>query len=274
MLFSWLRRRRRKRLLSEAVATGWEESLRTYVWQYKHLPAEKQRRLSDIARVLIAEKNWSGCGGLELTGEMQAAIAGRAALMVVGPKEPFYFDRLSSILVYPAGYEANVADEAALLIPSLQQGSLEGILGGGDSRLGEAWGSHTVVLAWQTIQQETGRSRGRGRWASNLVLHEFAHHIDALDGEMDGIPPMFGRRERQQWRDTVRNEFEQHRQMARRGQATLIDTYGATKLSEFFAVSTECFFEQPYELREQHTALYEVLQRYYQQDPTDWIPPC
>lgn len=269
MLFSWLRNRRRKRLLSEAAPPGWESYLSGYVWQYEHLPREKQLRLSDIARVLVAEKHWSGCGGLELTAEIQAAIAGRAALMVIGPAEPFYFDRLTSILVYPAGYDASVADEAALLVPSLHQSWMGG---GSDARLGEAWGSRSVVLSWQTIQKESARSSGRGRWASNLVLHEFAHHIDALDGDMDGIPPMFNRRDHRQWLSTMKREYEQLRANARQGQRTLIDTYGATKLSEFFAVTTECFFEQPHELKQLHSELYRVLQNYYQQDPAGWVP--
>jgi hypothetical protein len=43
--------------------------------------------------------------------------------------------------------------------------------------------------------------------------------------------------------------------------------YGATNPGEFFAVATEVFFEQPYELQESEPALYDVLARFYRQDP-------
>jgi Mlc titration factor MtfA (ptsG expression regulator) len=43
--------------------------------------------------------------------------------------------------------------------------------------------------------------------------------------------------------------------------------YGATNPGEFFAVATEVFFEQSHELQESEPALYEVLARFYRQDP-------
>jgi MtfA peptidase len=46
----------------------------------------------------------------------------------------------------------------------------------------------------------------------------------------------------------------------------LLDPYGATDEAEFFAVVTECFFDQPLEMREQHPQLYELLAGFYRQD--------
>ena len=46
-----------------------------------------------------------------------------------------------------------------------------------------------------------------------------------------------------------------------------MDTYGADSEAEFFAVATECFFDCPVELREEHPRLYELLRGYYRQDP-------
>ena len=43
--------------------------------------------------------------------------------------------------------------------------------------------------------------------------------------------------------------------------------YGATNPGEFFAVATEVFFEQPRELRAFEPSLYDVLLRFYRQDP-------
>jgi MtfA peptidase len=51
------------------------------------------------------------------------------------------------------------------------------------------------------------------------------------------------------------------------GQATVLDQYGTTNEAEFFAVATECFFDQPVALKHRHFQLYELLREYYQQDP-------
>ena len=40
---------------------------------------------------------------------------------------------------------------------------------------------------------------------------------------------------------------------------------------EFFAVATESFFTQPRDLRQVHPELYQVLARYFRQDPAaEW----
>jgi Mlc titration factor MtfA (ptsG expression regulator) len=43
--------------------------------------------------------------------------------------------------------------------------------------------------------------------------------------------------------------------------------YGATNPGEFFAVATEVFFEQSAELAAYEPDLYDVLARFYRQDP-------
>jgi Mlc titration factor MtfA (ptsG expression regulator) len=48
---------------------------------------------------------------------------------------------------------------------------------------------------------------------------------------------------------------------------TLLDHYGAENEAEFFAVVTECFLQQPLELRREHRELYDLLTEFYRQDP-------
>ena len=47
----------------------------------------------------------------------------------------------------------------------------------------------------------------------------------------------------------------------------LLDAYGATDPAEFFAVLTECFFEQGAALRADHPDLYDCCCQFYQQHP-------
>jgi Mlc titration factor MtfA (ptsG expression regulator) len=63
------------------------------------------------------------------------------------------------------------------------------------------------------------------------------------------------------------DEFRRLRRDARHGRSTLLDAYGAESEAEFFAVASECFFDCPVELRDEHPRLYELLREYYRQDP-------
>jgi Mlc titration factor MtfA (ptsG expression regulator) len=103
-----------------------------------------------------------------------------------------------------------------------------------------------------------------------VVLHEFAHHLDGLDGEMGGTPPMPDRELAERWETVFQREYQQLVETVRHGGPALIDSYGATSRSEFFAVVTEFFFELPGPLRQWHPDLYELLKAFYRQDPASW----
>ena len=48
---------------------------------------------------------------------------------------------------------------------------------------GEAWQNGQVVLSWQDVLSDS-RNPDDGR---NLFIHEFAHCLDGLDGEMVAV---------------------------------------------------------------------------------------
>ena len=58
---------------------------------------------------------------------------------------------------------------------------------------------------------------------------------------------------------------------AEEGRSSILDDYGATSPAEFFAVSTECFFEQPERLLRRHPRLYDMLRTLYGQNPVEWF---
>jgi MtfA peptidase len=110
-----------------------------------------------------------------------------------------------------------------------------------------------------------------------MVFHEFAHQLDEENGLADGVPvlsakgPLPERLSRySSWAKVLSKEYEKLRQDVWEGQETVMDQYGATNPAEFFAVATECFFENPRHLKNKHPDLYEELRRFYQQDPVQW----
>jgi Mlc titration factor MtfA (ptsG expression regulator) len=135
-----------------------------------------------------------------------------------------------------------------------------------EERLGEAWHRGPIILSWQAIRNTTGVS------GSNLVIHEFAHHVDSLAGTMDGVPPLANPRRELHWQQIMEREFHRLLRDARTGEASLLDQYGATHPAEFFAVASECFFEKPRAMRARHEALYWMLAEVYQQDVAAWLP--
>ncbi|MGD9721517.1 MAG: zinc-dependent peptidase [Pirellulales bacterium] len=251
MIFKWLRERRRRKILATPFPREWLPILQQNVSHYPHLSRDEQATLRDRLRVFIAEKNWEGCDGLELTDEMKVIIAAYACLMTLG-LEGDPFASLLSILIYPSGYA--VPEERWHEGWSIR---------GETVRAGEAWYRGPVILSWSDVQ-DNAEHPGYGR---NVVWHEFAHQLDMLDRSTNGTPPLEDPRLRRRWHEVMTAEYEQLIDDAQEGRATLLDTYGAESEAEFFAVATECFFDCPVELREEHPSLYELLREYYKQDP-------
>lgn len=252
-MFSPWRDWRRRRLLRRPFADDWLEMLNRNVQYYARLTAVEQAKLRDDLRILVAEKHWEGCGGLLMTDEIKVTIAAQAALLLLGFHDE-YFDMMKSILVYPNAYVAPGH--------TVTRGGV--VLEGESHRGGEAWYRGPVILSWADTLA-SGRDETDG---VNLVLHEFAHQLDMKNGRMvDGTPALATRVENERWQAVIHAEFRRLELECQRGQQTLLDCYGATNIGEFFAVSTECFFERPRAMSEQHPDLYDILQGFYRQDP-------
>ena len=253
MLFDWLfhplRNLARRRLLREPFPDAWLPIVNRLPF-YRGLDEPGRQRVRNILRVLIAEKTWEGCGGLELTDEIKVTIAAQASLLLINVEHRYYRD-VHSILVYPSAYK------------TMPQADAAGVVRGGQANLGEAWQRGPVILSWDAARGGALDPKD----GHNLVLHEFAHKLDMLDGRADGTPPLRDRARYQAWIKIMTAEFKTLRGAAERGRATLLDHYGATNPAEFFAVTTECFFEKSEKLADRHPSLYAALRDFYQQDP-------
>jgi Mlc titration factor MtfA (ptsG expression regulator) len=252
MLFYWLRQRRRRKLLAQPFPAEWLPYLEDNVALYRSLADSEKARLRDDLRVFIAEKEWVGCGGLEMNEEIKVTIAALACLLLLGIEHD-YFSRVQSILVHPDAFRA--PDRVAI--------GDQMVLEGESSLLGDAHYRGPVRLSWTEVRHDA-RHPGAGR---NLVIHEFAHQLDMLDGAIDGTPPLRSRKEYRRWQKVMTAEYSQLIEEADQGQPTLLDDYGTKNEGEFFAVATECFFDRPVELAQQHPRLYTLLRDYFKQDP-------
>lgn len=226
---------------------------------WSHLTADEQARIEDEIRFFLVERSWEGCGGLELTEEMQVIIAAQACRLLLGRPED-RFANVTAILVYPSGTFTEV-------LPSPIGGPPRVVQAGGVPVLGQAFDRGQIILSWQhSLEGAVDDADGQ-----NVVLHEFAHALDMMNGPVDGMPRMSSRAEAVAWHDAMTAAYERCREgwQARSWDATRppLRPYALTNPGEFFAVATEVFFERPDALAAWDEDLYRVLSRWYRQDP-------
>ena len=257
MLLSWLKSRRRRRLREAPFPPAWTDLLRRTVRQVEWLAADERRQLESWIAVFLAEKRFEGCGGMDITDEVRLAVAGQAGIVALGLGVE-YFDRLRSILVHPDDFR--VPNSAPL------GGDLA--LEWEEARLGETWTGGSMSLSWPDVM-DGGRMRDGPR---SVVIHEFAHQVDGLDGEIDGLPPAPPARARG-WAAAWAACRERFDSALDDGHATAFDDYAAESPAEFFAVASECFFQDPHGLVRQDRLLHELLTEAWRQDPLTRVPP-
>jgi MtfA peptidase len=245
--------RRRNRLRSRPFPASWLPILLRNVPYYERLSPADQQELQRIIQVFVAEKNFEGCGGLEMTDEIKVTIAAYACILLLHIEDHDYYRRLQSVLVYPHAY---MVPEARSAVGNL-------VVVGDEMRAGESWRTGAVVISWDHVVHRPTEPGGGG----NVVLHEFAHQLDQEKGAATGAPLLPQTSMYHAWARILGREYRALLEAAAANRPTLLDKYGATNPAEFFAVATECFFGQAVQLKERHPELYEELKLYYGQDP-------
>ncbi|MEE9392503.1 MAG: M90 family metallopeptidase [Planctomycetota bacterium] len=257
-MFGFFRRRRRRKLRALPFPERWAEIVQEHLPYDEVLDPSERKELRRHIQVFMAEKEFEGMRGLEITDVVRVTIAAQACLLLIG-RETEYYPSLKRILVYPSPYVAKTKEHLAdgTVMESLQ------------TRLGESWHRGTVVLAWDTVKADAADIHD----GHNVVMHEFAHQLDDEVGSTDGAPRLANRAAYGPWARVLSREFEELVDAVADGDRTTIDPYGATNPAEFFAVITEAFFEQPRQLRKRHPDLYRQLQTFYRQDPAQRFDP-
>ena len=255
LIKSMKRAAKRKELMDAEFPANWISILNENVALYRYLPKAFKSNLHGYIQIFIAEKNFEGCGGLELSDEMKVTIAGEACILLLKDEKPTFFPRLDSILIYPSAYVAEKQSNIGL-------GTKEVSV-----RLGESWSRGIVVLAWDHVRQKTVDFEG----GHNVVLHEFAHQLDQENSNSMGVPILHKGSSYQAWGRILGHDYDELRNKLRHHQRDIIDPYGATNPAEFFAVATEVFFEKAKMMRQKHPNLYEELKELYQLDPAEWF---
>lgn len=212
------------------------------------LDTVSEQRLQELVILFLHEKSFIGRAGIDVDDMVRLTIATQACLPILNLGLDYYHD-WSTIIVYPAGFisRREYPDQAGVVH------SYHGPL------VGEAWDLGPLVLSWHDVL-----CSGRG---FNVIIHECAHKLDMLNGIANGFPPLHDDMDRDWWSRVFSTVYEQFCRQVEEGAEMPIDSYAAESPEEFFAVTSEAFFDIPEILQRYYPSIYRQLAAFYRQDP-------
>jgi Mlc titration factor MtfA (ptsG expression regulator) len=206
----------------------------------------KTPKLRELALLFLAEKQFAGTHGLEVSDAMRVSIAAQACLPVLELGLDWYAG-FAGIVVYPGDFRVRRTEIDE-----------HGVVHEWDDELaGEAMPGGPVVLSWDATANDP---------QINVVIHEFAHKLDMLSGAADGLPPLHVGMSREAWIAAFKEAYEGFCDAVERGKETWLDPYAAEHPSEFFAVISEAFFKDAAETRRRYPEVFAQLRLFYKQD--------
>jgi len=207
-------------------------------------------RLRELAILFLHQKSFQGANGQRVTEDMTLLIALQACLPILNLGIAWYRN-WATVIIYPAGFapERTIVDEYGLAHHVKQPLS------------GEAWQRGPVVLSWEATEHAGERD------GSNVVVHEFVHKLDMLNGNANGFPPLHAGMDPIGWTRVFTAAFDDFQQKSSHGIAAEINSYAATSPAEFIAVLSEVFFEMPEIVQHHYPEVYEKLKAFFMQDP-------
>ncbi len=218
---------------------------------YHRLNAEDKLKLQDSIVFFIHTKQFIGVG-LDVSVEMKVLIAFYACLLMIHKNTENCYDNLKTIVLYPHS------------IMTKQIKSYGGIYTKEEFMIQGQSANDTVVITWHEAKRESYHMRH-----NNVIIHEFAHEINFMDGEIDGVPPI----EHSKYDEWVRVLYKEFNTLGtivlknrKWGKYELLGAYAASNEAEFFAVVTERFFESPVSLKHHFPELYAEFEDFYQID--------
>lgn len=252
-MLDWLKRKRDARTLDKRAIPDalWRLTLARFPFLAARSDADIEQ-LRELTTLFLAQKEFTGVGGLVVDDPMAVAIAAQACLPILKLGLAWY-DGFVGIVVHA---DAVVAQRRLV--------DDDGVVHEYEEELsGEAMQGGPVMLSWVDVD-DAADSAAEGY---NVVIHEFTHVLDMRDGDADGVPPLPDRATREEWIRVLDSEYDEFCARVDAGEDTLLDTYAAEAVEEFFAVASEAFFVAPHEFRAEHPRLYALLRGFFKQDP-------
>ena len=250
-MFDALRRWRRSRIIAHVALDPalWRQTLDRLPFLGGLSQAERER-LRETVILFLHDKSIHGAAGLTLDTAMQLMIAAQACILILNLDIDYYRGWVE-VIVYP--------DE---FVPVVQHTDEAGVVHTErEPHAGEAWLQGPVILSWADVAPLADGS------GVNVVIHEFAHKLDMLNGDANGFPPLHAGMSRAAWSAAFSAAYADFCRRADCDEELAIDPYAAESPGEFFAVMSEAFFEIPRAVFTLYPRVYAQLREFYRQDP-------
>jgi Mlc titration factor MtfA (ptsG expression regulator) len=235
--------RRRHAILREPFPSEWEAVLQREVVFFRVLDPSEQQQFRYQLQVFLGEKQITGIR-VKLDTTTRVLVGASAIIPIFGFPD-WEWNEISEVLVYPNRFNSD-----------FRFGDAEGqeILG----MVGTGSLNRLMILSKPDLINGFRNASDK----RNVGVHEFAHLVDKSDGIIDGVPGVgLDRQAVGPWLDLVRRKMVEIEE----GKSD-INRYALTNQAEFFAVTSEYFFERPGIMQRKHPQLYEILERVFNQD--------
>lgn len=216
----------------------------------RKLDAVQMAHLREMSTWFLDQKAITGVQGLAVSSPMKVAVAAQACLLILN-LEVAYFDGWDEVILYPGAFRVSHAQTDVIGLVHEQASTV----------LGESWLHGPVLLSWGDVVRDTYRPQV----GQHVIVHEFAHKLDGLNGGTNGMPPLCRGMSRQGWFEDFNAAYQALCLQIAAGQQAAINPYAATNPAEFFAVASEYFFTAADILKSVYPRVYKQLQQFYEQ---------
>ncbi|MBN2722907.1 MAG: zinc-dependent peptidase [Deltaproteobacteria bacterium] len=241
-----------KKITSIPFPVPWKKLLTGKYQYYRNLNVRDKEKLENSIQVFLSKKDFYGIDNLEITDEIRLLVAAQACTLIfkIDQKLECYPNH-KSIYLYPDKFP-----------PDYYSGIMVDGLSAPPWYDSESVISGEVHLSWPDV------SRGieDGKDGYNPVFYQFARQLDQDDFSDDGIPSLYLDNP-EKWIGIFSSYFQKFQTSINSGKSSLINPHAANSLAEFFAATTELFFEVPVQFRKEFPGLYNELKDFYKQDP-------
>jgi MtfA peptidase len=220
----------------------WRNILEQKVAYYNGLSPEEKKRFELLVQEFLLNYKITGIEtDVELTDRI--LVAASAVIPIFGFSN-WHYPNLNEVLLYPSMFNDKFETS----------GEDRNILG----MVGTGYMNGKMILSKPALRQGFSNESDK----KNTAIHEFVHLLDKSDGSTDGMPQnLLQKQYTIPWLSLMQKKMEQIY-----AQTSDINPYGGTNPAEFFAVSSEYFFERPHLLARKHPELYQMLERIFHQD--------
>ncbi len=213
----------------------WRSILTERVAFYNRLSPQKKTEFEKRVHIFLLNVQITGVD-TEVTHLDRILVASGAIIPIFG-FDSWYYSNLKEVQIHPDKF----------IIPTTQT-LASGLVG---------WGAMEgkMMLSRKALHEGFYNQTDN----INVAIHEFIHILDKQDGKIDGIlGKIMQEIDIVPWLNIIHQKMKEIE-----GGDSTIRAYGKANNSEFLAVVSEFFFENPERMKSEHSGLYNALDSFY-----------